>query len=979
MTNVIDLCFVVDITGSMQVFVDGLRRSLVEIIALSKLIGVSSIGILTYKDYSDDDMIKWSGWSNEYNGLLTFIENIKIGGGDDYPEAAKTAAYKLINDIIKNETIIIWITDSPPHISSREHVSNIKHLNAEKEYLGEMFDWVKLSREFVKKNCHVFPLIYSENPIVMSIFHYISYITDGIAMYIPNSEVRERVLVGYRYQYHIRKVPPSSSKIAHTLIDILMNIAGEDTSTSVRYVQELRRINNDLDNTIRNENDILKIEWMKTISKCNTIIHKPLQSIKENINTYITHHDNHHDFIYNVFHFILKESNNPMILTYNPLFGKYWRYICRQRKDERREMLLQYMSMIMTNFTSEHDKNAFQKFLEESYKQHEYIQNILKTIGNNDKVFVLDIDDKYPLKHMSVRDIMDLSRQCTIKTLSDIMGHLKLVPYTNDIVEKYGRYIPICDDIFKCISHLLVDGIVFSKRPSMILALIAVYTQNIILKEKAVEYLISCKGNWIDMTMPENYCYNFIRLALYVPCAFTEDELHIFHKYHITSGILRHKYDTIDIQTGYVSRNTVRPDYKSICKQCGQYRSFTIMNKEGVCGLCICECDFIEDTRVDTSTWYECRSCLSHYTITGKLGVSEPKCHFCRSNTSVPNVICNSCGNRFVSESNVEDDFTCPQCVIEPRFETYSVPLKDFLCQNTVTLSNVTFKVTNDFFTSPSLYKCLEHIDYNVIQKSEYTFKKKNIIHTENVLRQIEQKIALETVESKTCSLCFEEFMNKDIFPVCGREQCKNSVCRTCAISWYGKTRQGQLITTSHLYCPFCKKTPTTSVLRKTNKAVCSMKRPKEIDESMVYGWCQICGWMKESHERRCGEEGHRMTNEFRCDDCQGDKGTTHIKQSCQTCPNCGVMTEKTSGCNHIKCTACQTHWCFECGEAFEEDTIYIHMMQAHGSYGFDNDMSDYGSDYGGSDDNDDYNNWYDGMNEDAINDVYNSDNDEDY
>lgn len=34
-------------------------------------------------------------------------------------------------------------------------------------------------------------------------------------------------------------------------------------------------------------------------------------------------------------------------------------------------------------------------------------------------------------------------------------------------------------------------------------------------------------------------------------------------------------------------------------------------------------------------------------------------------------------------------------------------------------------------------------------------------------------------------------------------------------------------------------------------------------------------------------------------------------------CPKCGVMTEKTAGCDKIDCPNCKTKWCFYCGKKF--------------------------------------------------------------
>ena len=35
-------------------------------------------------------------------------------------------------------------------------------------------------------------------------------------------------------------------------------------------------------------------------------------------------------------------------------------------------------------------------------------------------------------------------------------------------------------------------------------------------------------------------------------------------------------------------------------------------------------------------------------------------------------------------------------------------------------------------------------------------------------------------------------------------------------------------------------------------------------------------------------------------------------------CPNCGIITEKSSGCNHIICAKCNYQWCWLCNEKYE-------------------------------------------------------------
>ena len=36
-------------------------------------------------------------------------------------------------------------------------------------------------------------------------------------------------------------------------------------------------------------------------------------------------------------------------------------------------------------------------------------------------------------------------------------------------------------------------------------------------------------------------------------------------------------------------------------------------------------------------------------------------------------------------------------------------------------------------------------------------------------------------------------------------------------------------------------------------------------------------------------------------------------------CPNCGIITEKDQGCNHMVCSKCQYQWCWLCNEEYKE------------------------------------------------------------
>ncbi|KAG5950192.1 hypothetical protein E4U53_005404 [Claviceps sorghi] len=54
-------------------------------------------------------------------------------------------------------------------------------------------------------------------------------------------------------------------------------------------------------------------------------------------------------------------------------------------------------------------------------------------------------------------------------------------------------------------------------------------------------------------------------------------------------------------------------------------------------------------------------------------------------------------------------------------------------------------------------------------------------------------------------------------------------------------------------------------------------------------------------------------------------------------CPVCGVMIEKSFGCNHMTCAKCGAHICWVCLKTFPEGSfVYDHMREKHGGIGID-------------------------------------------
>eukprot|EP00475_Leptophrys_vorax_P022739 TRINITY_DN3095_c0_g1_i3.p1 TRINITY_DN3095_c0_g1~~TRINITY_DN3095_c0_g1_i3.p1 ORF type:complete len:487 (+),score=114.42 TRINITY_DN3095_c0_g1_i3:1361-2821(+) len=68
--------------------------------------------------------------------------------------------------------------------------------------------------------------------------------------------------------------------------------------------------------------------------------------------------------------------------------------------------------------------------------------------------------------------------------------------------------------------------------------------------------------------------------------------------------------------------------------------------------------------------------------------------------------------------------------------------------------------------------------------------------------------------------------------------------------------------------------------------------------------WCWECG-INPYHENKTCDEA--MQDHFR------------------NCPNCKLRTNKSSGCNHMRCNRCGIHWCYLCAKQVDSSSPYDH------------------------------------------------------
>ncbi|KAM0279890.1 hypothetical protein ACHAQH_004330 [Verticillium albo-atrum] len=447
----------------------------------------------------------------------------------------------------------------------------------------------------------------------------------------------------------------------------------------------------------------------------------------------------------------------------------------------------------------------------------------------------------------------------------------------------------------------------------------------------------------------------------------------------------------LNLQTTLQARIGWKPDKSKValgpivvCKQCKFPRSVTVMGKDGICGVCEggfeCRCkrcqkldDYedsvranvtVDDDEKTSATWVECSmtTCRAQYVVYnhGKLRV-RPKCYYCihahdaaHGAGAAPTVDCKTCLNRMIWPEEYrpvdfdETIFKCPACVTEMvtivDYETNVTRMKDengshWLLRNDNNALEEPFNGRTLFHTVSNV-KDIQALAANVEvlpgAVDKLTIHGKIVQNQDALLSCLQGWVDQRSSESGLCTLCFTDMRKTDLRAACGRRGCDSKICSSCMDGWYGINARGKILNRAALSCPFCRRQPTPHTAGRYGLVHLGGLRKAVANPSWIYAWCRDCGFAKEFAERVCAEGAPADIQNWRCPECEilhhealGRNAPLRMRQ----CPGCTTMTEKMSGCDHIECPNCQSHWCFQCGENVGAKGIYEHMSVEHGGW----------------------------------------------
>lgn len=446
--------------------------------------------------------------------------------------------------------------------------------------------------------------------------------------------------------------------------------------------------------------------------------------------------------------------------------------------------------------------------------------------------------------------------------------------------------------------------------------------------------------------------------------------------------LVDYKMLEMNLKTTLQAKIGWRPDKNKValgpvvmCKSCKFPRSVTMMCEGGVCGFCSlkatkCQClactrskDFQDRLNANVSkdhdeksmgTWVECSrvECRAQYVVYNPKALCvRPKCFYCRHGDgkgtagAAPLVECYKCLNRVIwpeeyRPKNLDlTKFECSACASN----VVTIISQDTTAQDLAKENGTKWILRNDdkaiaeAFNGRSLFYTASHCDLvHLAEKvevipgqdtSSLTIAGKLVRNQHEVKCLLQRWVLSRRTEAGVCSLCFSDFRKDFLKQACGRNGCDQLICNGCSKDWYGINARGRIINVAALSCPFCRRIPAPKTVTAFELTHLGDLR-KAVDDagSWVYAWCAGCGFAKQYVERACAAGAPPELAGWRCDDCaKGDK-----KLASRECPDCGVVTQKVGGCDHITCP-CGAHWCYACGEKQTYRTIYSHIAQEHG------------------------------------------------
>ena len=119
-----EVCFVLDTTGSMSGLIEGAKQKIWSIangMVSAKPTPEIRLGVIGYRDRGDEYVVKSFALTNDIDAVYANLQGFRAGGGGDTPESVNEALYEAVHTMAWSGDrsvlkIIFLVGDAPPHM-----------------------------------------------------------------------------------------------------------------------------------------------------------------------------------------------------------------------------------------------------------------------------------------------------------------------------------------------------------------------------------------------------------------------------------------------------------------------------------------------------------------------------------------------------------------------------------------------------------------------------------------------------------------------------------------------------------------------------------------------------------------------------------------------------------------------------------------------------------------------------------------------
>lgn len=564
--SVFDLLLIADATGSASAFHAALKNSLPEIIRFATVTGAfSRIGVLAYRDYTEWELLEWSGWCDlfttpgnvasseapvhprdkrvSHDDLVKFARQLWNRGGKDHAEGLKTAL-AMAHSVMRADatTVTFLYADAPPHLSrfpTKNQKAEIAALTADSyDRFGARFaEWTTACRTLAGddggKRAVVHCVVPGEPRIVAQTLGFLSAVTGGVFLEVwgASEEAISRATVGVLLAWM------GVGKGGDRLLARRRYYSSLDSLGPLTCEEQLLGQNTD---GIPEKQEWRLLGLHVTASDLHDIVAPRVTAIPDFAARYASD-ETYRTLFTSQLRAIIEVD--PAKVTLSPVLSTLFRALCSDLSNPARDELVELFSQAAEQVRYG-ERRRLREWLAELYDFSGEVMARIEGVGAEDLFPCVYIDptqgvtpeevggeDVRAVGDFTREELLEIGRSCkphVLRRLGKVLSRLSYAEKEEDLPQTIAGAgpdaaprIPLAlankehnSRFFGSLLHLVVPGTVLMRRPAALLAALSLRMGIRFLRDAADAEIAEYRAFWNTLRAPETWDLDCLSLLL---------------------------------------------------------------------------------------------------------------------------------------------------------------------------------------------------------------------------------------------------------------------------------------------------------------------------------------------------------------------------------------------------------------------------------------------------------------------------------